>query len=546
MSTHSHRPSPAPVSESMCSLVASTPSSRPSSSWNPAIRVMHIDAGPCAPVPRQMFPELVAPFSEAARAQLERCGTDYDLLHANYWVSGAVGHRLKHELDLPLVTTFHSLDRVQAPTPGSTTRSRCGHASRPKSCAAPISWSRRPTRNATSSVRYYGADPERVEIVPPGVDASLFSPGDQAAARHALRLDAPPRAAVRRAHPAAQGRRPRDRGARPARRHRAHAPRGRRAERPAGRGRARARCTRSSRSSGVEARVRFVPPQPHDELADLLPRRRRVHRPVTLGVVRARRARSRRVRHAGRRRERSADCASSSTTAAPATSSTGAIPPTTPRRSTASCRGRARGPMGAARRRACRAATRWNIAAARLRRLYADLAAPCARRSALERARRTARRMRATRHALIAAHLEGPVADEPCVQTRRVRPGAPSLVRALRLRRPRRGHDLLRSAPTHAALRGVLPAAIRRRTTSSSTEFMLQRNHSMYGARFSIGPDGDLYLVGRVALEHLDVDRARSHHRRDLRARRAVVPAGRAPRLRSPDLTPCRMHDRLR
>jgi Putative bacterial sensory transduction regulator len=33
--------------------------------------------------------------------------------------------------------------------------------------------------------------------------------------------------------------------------------------------------------------------------------------------------------------------------------------------------------------------------------------------------------------------------------------------------------------------------------------FVLQRNHSMYGARFSIGPDGDLYLTGRVALEHL-------------------------------------------
>ena len=34
----------------------------------PGYRVMHIDAGPCAPVPRHMFPELVAPFSEAARA----------------------------------------------------------------------------------------------------------------------------------------------------------------------------------------------------------------------------------------------------------------------------------------------------------------------------------------------------------------------------------------------------------------------------------------------------------------------------------------------
>jgi hypothetical protein len=36
-------------------------------------------------------------------------------------------------------------------------------------------------------------------------------------------------------------------------------------------------------------------------------------------------------------------------------------------------------------------------------------------------------------------------------------------------------------------------------------DYVLRRNHSMYGARFSIGPDGDLYLVGRVALEHLTV-----------------------------------------
>ncbi|MFI5048181.1 MAG: YbjN domain-containing protein [Acidimicrobiia bacterium] len=32
---------------------------------------------------------------------------------------------------------------------------------------------------------------------------------------------------------------------------------------------------------------------------------------------------------------------------------------------------------------------------------------------------------------------------------------------------------------------------------------LLRANHTMYGARFSLGPDGDIYLVGRVALEHL-------------------------------------------
>ena len=35
--------------------------------------------------------------------------------------------------------------------------------------------------------------------------------------------------------------------------------------------------------------------------------------------------------------------------------------------------------------------------------------------------------------------------------------------------------------------------------------FLLARNHQTYGAHFSIGPDGDIYLLGRVLLEHLDV-----------------------------------------
>lgn len=33
---------------------------------------------------------------------------------------------------------------------------------------------------------------------------------------------------------------------------------------------------------------------------------------------------------------------------------------------------------------------------------------------------------------------------------------------------------------------------------------LLGWNHTAYGARFSIGPDGDVYLTGRVLLEHLD------------------------------------------
>ena len=38
-----------------------------------------------------------------------RGGPGVDVVHGNYWLSGVVGHRLKHELDVPLVSTFHTL-----------------------------------------------------------------------------------------------------------------------------------------------------------------------------------------------------------------------------------------------------------------------------------------------------------------------------------------------------------------------------------------------------------------------------------------------------
>jgi D-inositol-3-phosphate glycosyltransferase len=154
----------------------------------PGYRVLHVEAGRCAPVPRQQFPELVAPFSEAARAQLERCGAEYNVLHANYWVSGAVGHRLKHELDLPLVATFHSLDRVRAEVgldDEVTLRPRV--EAEVVRCADLVIAATDEER--WQLVQYYGADPDRVEIVPQGVDPTLFCPGDRAAARRALRLD---------------------------------------------------------------------------------------------------------------------------------------------------------------------------------------------------------------------------------------------------------------------------------------------------------------------------------------------------------------------
>ncbi len=100
-------------------------------------------------------------------------------------MSGAVGHRLKHELDLPLVTTFHTLDRVKAEVGLAD-----GVALRPRveaevvRCADLVVASTFDERDQL--VRYYGADPERIEIIAPGVDHHVFQPGDRVAARRHL------------------------------------------------------------------------------------------------------------------------------------------------------------------------------------------------------------------------------------------------------------------------------------------------------------------------------------------------------------------------
>jgi D-inositol-3-phosphate glycosyltransferase len=111
-----------------------------------------------------------------------------DAIHANYWLSGLAGHAIKHRLDLPLVSTFHTLARVKADTGDSEPQRRIDAESEVIACSDAILASC--SAEAAQLERFYGARPERIEIVPPGVDHAFFSPGDQRGARAALDLPA--------------------------------------------------------------------------------------------------------------------------------------------------------------------------------------------------------------------------------------------------------------------------------------------------------------------------------------------------------------------
>jgi D-inositol-3-phosphate glycosyltransferase len=152
-------------------------------------RVGHIGAGAVEPIPKRALLDLVEPFADATLAFAAAQDTPYDVLHANYWLSGAVGHRLKHELDLPLAATFHTLDRVKAEAGvGEDPATRARVEGEIISCADLMVAATDEERDQL--VELYGAERDRVEVVPPGVDHGVFVPGDQRAARRALGLDA--------------------------------------------------------------------------------------------------------------------------------------------------------------------------------------------------------------------------------------------------------------------------------------------------------------------------------------------------------------------
>src|SRR5919197_872497 len=130
-------------------------------------RVVHLAAGPAAPVPKQSLPELVGPFVDAALAFFATDDEPPDVLHANYWISGAVAHRLKHALDLPLVATFHTLDRVKAEAGvGDDPETRARVEGEVVNCADLVVAATDDERRQL--VELYGADRDRVEVVPPG------------------------------------------------------------------------------------------------------------------------------------------------------------------------------------------------------------------------------------------------------------------------------------------------------------------------------------------------------------------------------------------
>jgi D-inositol-3-phosphate glycosyltransferase len=156
----------------------------------PNARVVHVTAGPAAPIEKEAIAGVLDEFETNLRAFLARDGASYGIVHSHYWMSGVVGARLARDSRVPHVAMFHTLGEVKNRARSSEHEPQARiEAERLIATTADriIAASRHEQHLLTS---LYGARAEAIAVVPCGVDLDLFAPMDKEFARRRLGIPA--------------------------------------------------------------------------------------------------------------------------------------------------------------------------------------------------------------------------------------------------------------------------------------------------------------------------------------------------------------------
>ena len=155
----------------------------------PGVKVVHITAGPFEGLLKNDLPgQLCAVTAGVLRTEASNAEGYYDLIHSHYWLSGQVGWLASERWRVPLVHTMHTMGKVK------NLELAAGDKAEPEMRLIGeqqvVDVAQRLVANteleAQELTKFYQADPRKIDVVNPGVDLELFSPGSQTKARKKL------------------------------------------------------------------------------------------------------------------------------------------------------------------------------------------------------------------------------------------------------------------------------------------------------------------------------------------------------------------------
>ena len=157
-------------------------------------RVVHVPAGPETPLGKREMSEYIPQFVEGVKAFACEKGIHYDIIHSHYWMSGIAAASLSDAWGgTPIVNMFHTLGEM---------KNRIARTEAEREGAYRINGEKQVLGRADriivatlaelTQLRFlYKADPNKMVIVPPGVDVCHFYPipADEAKAYVGLKAE---------------------------------------------------------------------------------------------------------------------------------------------------------------------------------------------------------------------------------------------------------------------------------------------------------------------------------------------------------------------
>jgi glycosyltransferase involved in cell wall biosynthesis len=154
----------------------------------PRVRVLHVAAGPARFVRKEELLPLMEEFYRGVRQHA--LAQEYQLVHANFFMSALVAAQLKAELGVPFVITFHALGRVRRLHQQEADQFPAERVAIEDACIAQAdAIIAECSQDEEDLTRLYPADPSRIRVIPCGFDKAEFWPIARPFARRALGFD---------------------------------------------------------------------------------------------------------------------------------------------------------------------------------------------------------------------------------------------------------------------------------------------------------------------------------------------------------------------
>jgi D-inositol-3-phosphate glycosyltransferase len=141
-------------------------------------RVVHIPAGPEYHLPKEELVNYIPQFVEGILDFARDKDLKYDLIHSHYWMSGIASIELQKAWHTPIISMFHTLQKLKNQIARSDEEREGLY--RIEGEERVIQYSDRivaaTPAEETQLTSLYHTDPDKLCIIPPGVDTSRFYP----------------------------------------------------------------------------------------------------------------------------------------------------------------------------------------------------------------------------------------------------------------------------------------------------------------------------------------------------------------------------------